>query len=592
VPLLNLQAYPRYNIYLEDEDEATIIIDSEISLDVGVPYCPLMAPGLKPEDLPLHWQVDVKSVDPENGIEARAYLMVNSTGNKIPLSTKALTPSFEPYELDITITHAECSRSHVAKTQIYRLPLPSHGGSVTRLDYLHGGLQTRQNDGTWKKVFPFGFYADWGGYLQRPKYQDKYAALGYNVVSPVPGGGVTPFEPDAFAAYVEQLDEAPQASLMYNMRWTYQDDELVTEQVEELRKHKSVLLWYTADEPGGQSDPLDAPLKSYDVIKKLDPYRPISLVLNCANFHYAEYVLPPPTPITTNNLRPFLANVYGRYTRGADILLTDPYPIAVNTTFSSRWHTPCNSTYGCCGCDNCHGNFRDVSDRLDNYKRYQRWLSNAPLGTPSMDPGRGAGGPKAFWLVPQVFGGSEYWERPPTVEEEVVMVWLGINHGAKGVVGWLFPTTPELEGVMSALAKLVSSEEVTELLLGDNPRALDMAVESENDVDVDVGAWIVGHTMLLSIVYLGLEDTDAAITVNLPYAVKSDTARQLWPQPDHPTLGHIAEPWGETMFKVQDGREAWEDNRHRPSWRLNGSEARRMGLPAMSVSVLIVDLKS
>lgn len=52
-------------------------------------------------------------------------------------------------------------------------------------------------------------------------------------------------------------------------------------------------------------------------------------MLNCEDFHWAEY------------------------TAGADIVLTDPYPIADNMTFSKQYGTACNATYGCCGCDNC-----------------------------------------------------------------------------------------------------------------------------------------------------------------------------------------------------------------------------------------------
>ena len=82
---------------------------------------------------------------------------------------------------------------------------------------------------------------------------------------------------------------------------------------------------------------------AYNVIKQRDPYHPVSLDLNCDNYHYSEY------------------------SAGADIIMTDPYPIGINATYSERWKTPCNTTYGDCGCDNCVGSVKDVavSEGLD-----------------------------------------------------------------------------------------------------------------------------------------------------------------------------------------------------------------------------------
>ena len=63
----------------------------------------------------------------------------------------------------------------------------------------------------------------------------------------------------------------------------------------------------------GVVDPLDAPRKSYELIKSIDPYHPVSLVLNCANYHFEPY------------------------SAGADILLSDVYPIGNDIAFSTEW---------------------------------------------------------------------------------------------------------------------------------------------------------------------------------------------------------------------------------------------------------------
>jgi hypothetical protein len=559
-PLLNLQAYPRFNIYLEDEEQASLIIDAQIGYEVGVPFCDKHGPSTASSYA--DWKVEITSLGDESPLDVIVHIHANSTSNEIPLSIKDMQPRFQPYEIEVLLKTSECSETFSASTNIYLLPRSTDGRSVTKLDYLYGGLHV-QNGTAWKPIFPYSYYVSWGDHLVYKRHQTAFATSDFNIVHPIPGGGDEPFEPDLFAAYVDSLDGLDQY-LMYDMRWTYKNSSLVASQVNALKKHKSILLWYTVDEPDGHSDALDEPLRAYDLIKELDPYHPISLVLNCANFHYAEY------------------------TRGADIILTDPYPIAVNTSWSSQWDTVCNSTYGCCGCDDCNGDFRDVSARLDNLKNFQRWLSNAPLGKQAGHPGRSPGGPKSFWGVPQVFGGSEYWQRPPMAEEEMVMVWLFINHGAKGILGWTFPTTAELTSVTSAMAKLVTSDEVSGLLLGDNPRKLN--VQADDGIDIDAAAWIVGDRMLVSIVHLGLKDTSSRIVVKLPANVKVGTVRQKWPSTKVPKLRSQDSAIGETEFRVQDERWPWLDDEVPPIWHVEGYGLVGIGLPALTVSIMVMDI--
>jgi hypothetical protein len=38
-----------------------------------------------------------------------------------------------------------------------------------------------------------------------------------------------------------------------------------------------------------------------------------------------------------------------------------------------------------------------------------------------------------LWLVPQAFGGNDWWPREPTASELRLMTWLGIIEGATGV---------------------------------------------------------------------------------------------------------------------------------------------------------------
>ena len=92
-----------------------------------------------------------------------------------------------------------------------------------------------------------------------------------------------------------------------------------------MRTRKNLLLWYTADEPDGWGDPLNATTTAYNLITSLDGgdgrggsgYHPISLVLNCENYEFTTY------------------------SSGADIIMTDAYTIGNNVTFSTEWGTEC-----------------------------------------------------------------------------------------------------------------------------------------------------------------------------------------------------------------------------------------------------------
>ncbi|KAE9399062.1 hypothetical protein BT96DRAFT_939723 [Gymnopus androsaceus JB14] len=128
-------------------------------------------------------------------------------------------------------------------------------------------------------------------------------------------------------------------ALICDMRLTYMNDTSVTEQVNQIKSRPNLLLWYSADEPGGTSDPLNATSLAQSLITSLDGsdgnggagYHPVSLMLNCENFFWSEYA------------------------SGADVLLQDTYMIGNNVTFLNQWFTPCTVDFGDCGCDNCQG---------------------------------------------------------------------------------------------------------------------------------------------------------------------------------------------------------------------------------------------
>ncbi len=188
--------------------------------------------------------------------------------------------------------------------------------------------------------------------------------------------------------------------------------------------------------------------------------------------------------------------------------MTDPYPIAVNTSFSVQYDTVCNTTYGCCGCDDCSGDFEDVSERLDLFKSYQQYL-----GLPQ----------KPQWGVPQAFGNETFWARYPTEKEEIVMNMLFVNHGAKGIAMWDYPTEPGIANITGMLSKVLTSSQISSFLLGSFEQALDVTGLGR----VDAAGWTVGTSTLISVVNKNYVDSGSNVSISLP-AKASSASQVVW----------------------------------------------------------------
>ena len=128
----------------------------------------------------------------------------------------------------------------------------------------------------------------------------------------------------------------------------------VISQVNHIKHRPNLLVWYTADEPDGTSDPLDATLKASNLITSLDGgdgnggagYHPISLVLNCENYYFTSV---PSFLMILTSTDFFLLLIQSNYASGIDIVMQDTYMIGNNVTFSSVYKTVCTEGYGDCG---------------------------------------------------------------------------------------------------------------------------------------------------------------------------------------------------------------------------------------------------
>ncbi|KAJ4480847.1 hypothetical protein J3R30DRAFT_3287655 [Lentinula aciculospora] len=387
---------------------------------------------------------------------------LNTSKHTLPFSLSTLTPRTDAYNVTC-IGLLPTGEQVLGSSLLTFLPEKPDGiGGVTKMDMRSGALLAKPptgEDGPYEGIFPIGFYTQYGSYLAT-NLSISGVLKEQGCVHPVP-------DFDNVTVLDEVLDKMQEAGLwlMYDMRNTYQNSTSVTEQVNHIKSRPNLLLWYTADEPDGTSDPLNATALTKNLINTLDGgdgqggagYHPVSLVLNCENYFWSEY------------------------SNGADILLQDTYMIGNNVTFSNQWGTACTVDYGDCGCDNCKGSFADISTRMDEF--YERaFIEGWELE-------------KVVWTVPQGFGNDTYWTRFPTGEEWVVQSIVGINHGGLGVVSWDDPTPDDIKASASSLAKALTS--------GSSPLAafiLDPFTtfrQVTTQTGIDIGLWTLDGTTLM-----------------------------------------------------------------------------------------------
>ena len=66
--------------------------------------------------------------------------------------------------------------------------------------------------------------------------------------------------------------------------------------------------------------------------------------------------------------------------------------------------------------------------RVSQFENELRWVGAA------VDAARRAAGPRPVWAIAQAFWAEPHWPRNPTPEELRAMVYIALNHGARGIV--------------------------------------------------------------------------------------------------------------------------------------------------------------
>ncbi|KAF7539144.1 hypothetical protein G7054_g2309 [Neopestalotiopsis clavispora] len=465
---LHVQFKPRYSVYLDGESSGAFVVNAALSPWYGLPWS--NATSKENSTKPFNTLFFSISLVSDGLVLVQDSIPINATGKEYQFDLSSIAPSTAPYEVVLGGSSEYGDWHYNATSTLLYLP-DNPGGSATKIDNLKGGLLFKSPDtgNTFEPLLPYGYYGLYNGSNSTEAADDfvrNYTSnsQGLNAIISLAG-----FD-DANPVY-NSMDQQ-KLRFMYDLRNSYQNLTIVEQHVNTIKNHTSIFAYWTADEPDGHQAPFDAPTNAQALIHQLDPYHPVAVTLNCQDYYF------------------------GPYSAGADILMEDVYPIAINATFS-KWNTTCNATLGDCGCDNCDGDVQDVSSRLDDLSTYEYWLGRWPL-------------PK--FHNPQVFHGEDYWFRDPTAEEARVMNALAFNRGVTGIFGWTWPGSWELFNVHTEMAVVVTQPPVRDFLLSGKPGRL-YASASEL---LDLAYWIVNDQVMVSVVNGGNLDLQGPFSFDIP----------------------------------------------------------------------------
>lgn len=155
--LLNFRCNPAIRPYVSGFDkEGSIIIDAELTHDVGVPFSSPSNSSTSPYDQNL-FQV---AIEVNGRVLAGGPIKLGSRGTEFtfPLSALPRGPQTTSYNISCSASYSHNAVFHDT-TLLHYLPPNENGGSVTKFDLRTGGLLVKGKDKTdYEPIIPFGFY--------------------------------------------------------------------------------------------------------------------------------------------------------------------------------------------------------------------------------------------------------------------------------------------------------------------------------------------------------------------------------------------------------------------------------------------------
>jgi hypothetical protein len=140
------------SIYLDTDDNGSLLIDAAISDQVGQPL-PINYTGVGCRSSN-HLEVDILS---DGVVIDKTSIDIGSTNVEVPLDLSRFAASLDGYNISIQATLGQGSTFN-ASTQVFRLPSPEGNSSVSRIDYLYGGLWVQRDNQAWQHIFPYTYY--------------------------------------------------------------------------------------------------------------------------------------------------------------------------------------------------------------------------------------------------------------------------------------------------------------------------------------------------------------------------------------------------------------------------------------------------
>ncbi|KAI0157987.1 hypothetical protein GGR52DRAFT_182641 [Hypoxylon sp. FL1284] len=514
-PNLYVQFKPRYSIYLAGEVTGSFVVNAALSPWFGEPWTNSTSDEESAAEpfTDLFFSISVASGEGNSSVSlVKSSIPINATGVTFDFDLSGFEPRTAPYEVVFSGGSRSGNQNYTAKSEFRYLPEISPEGSATKIDNLNGGLlfKNAQTGGAFLPLLPYGYYGLYNGSnntAESDAFVSQYSSDGKGLNGLVSLAGYADTNP------VYDSMDASSMRFMFDLRGSFMNLTEVEQRVNTIKHHSSLFAYWSADEPDGWQYPFEVTPAAQELIHEIDPYHPVAVTLNCQDYYFGEY------------------------SAGADILMEDPYPIGINSSFS-KWGTACNATLGDCGCDSCIGGPQEAARRLDFVLRHERWLGRWPL-------------PKIH--NPQAFHGEDYWARDPTPGEAFVMSALAFHRGAAGVLAWTWPSSDELFDAHSRMAAVFTNAPVRDFLLGGRPEA---GVRVDGEQLLDVAYWVREDRVMVSVVNAAYDDV-APLSVALP----------------RPASGIVDVPFGGL------------------SWQLNGGQLEVESLPATSVSVVILSLE-
>ncbi|RFU81245.1 glycoside hydrolase subgroup catalytic core [Trichoderma arundinaceum] len=491
---LNVQFKPRYSVYLSDESEGEFVVYAEASNYFGHPWPRLRKAAKAP-------QVDFNiTIEPTSQVLVQDKFKMKHRTHRFKFDIGKVKPRLEPYQVVLQATRKKGKKKFKfnVTSELFVLPAKKKG-STARIDNLSGGLFFRNSTpgSQFEPFLPYGFYAPCKGFLcdgvnttaNIKAYRDRRIKT------------IVPMMPisEATRPVFDHLNSID-LRFMYELHHAYKNLSAVKEQVAAIKDSDALYAYRGFDEPDGHQDPLAPIMKAGSMIRQMDPYHPVAVTLNCQNYYFEDY------------------------TKSADIIMEDVYPLGARITVS-KFGTPCNATYGNCGCDNCGATVRDVASRLQDLAQYEQWLNLWPK-------------PKIHNL--QSFsGGENRLLGGPNADEVVAMSALALNHGAKGINPWVWPVDDKLAAIHGKFANVVNKGLVRDAIT--KTRAKRFSIPGYPDLDLSY--WLLNRTMVMSLVNTGNVSHIGPIYIDFPKIQPTHILDVFWGNAGY-DLREIEMPYG------------------------------------------------